>query len=173
MPARLVLADLGVEVIPNLRAALELYQSAAAFYQRRDDTAWRICRIGLGNVHTGLAEAGVTPEANLRRALVAFARARRGLKDDDPYVARGLMNEGVARIALAECGQDARRNYERAANLLAAARSNLPEESLEFAQALINEGTAWNALAELDVDPDARRARRGGADELGVGSGAF
>ena len=137
----------------ELQQAIGLYRQARPRFKHSPEYR-RICFLGEGNAYTTLAEIGVSPTANLKKAIDRFVAARNGAMPTDITDARSLINEGVARIALAERGAAARENYQQAVALLVSARSVLKDCDADHQRARINEGNARCGLAEQGSDAE-------------------
>jgi len=152
-------ANLRLSIAEQFGTAQELQQAIGLYRQARpllkDSPEYqRICFLGEGNAYTTLAEIGVSPTANLKKAIDRFAAARNSATPTDITDARSLINEGVARIALAERGAAARENCQQAVALLVSARSVLQDSDADHLRARINEGNARCGLAEQGSDAE-------------------
>jgi CHAT domain-containing protein len=137
--------------VDELQRAITLYRQARPLFKDSPEY-YRICLIGEGNAYTTLAESGISPLTNLKKAIGRFAEARSGEAPVDIGDARSMINEGVARIALADQGADPEQNYQRAVDMLVRARGVLKDADSERVRAQINEGNARSGLAELGRD---------------------
>ena len=131
----------------------KFYLSIFLSMHSEHDEYFAIITMHLGLSYQKLAEFGVAPEKNLRKAIKLYREARGILLRDSLDYAGSTLNLGNAYKQLAELGIEPINNLEESIKLQQEAREIFSKTSMNYARATVNLGNAYKQLAELGIKP--------------------